>query len=251
MSHKKQTSPQPETRALQYNGDSVIIENLPKPHFDIIRPHFVSLLHVLFLRYISTGDSNADFTLSTSILQNIYRNYNYMLHVLKFHLVIQGNSESIGDFAITKYTITDPGMFHMVDCKHRVILKDLDKLSEILKQRHQQNIRVAKERTSGKYIDTYNKMIKSIKLVDEEGVKRFMDEHKFDSIRSEQYYRHIINRLGQREIKEIEKVDNNGRCYHIGTRLPKNLKKYTNIAYSIDCKNSHPLLFSYKQIAKK
>ena len=35
-----------------------------------------------------------------------------MLHVLKFNCVIQGNSESVGGFAITKYMITDPGMFH-------------------------------------------------------------------------------------------------------------------------------------------
>ncbi|HJF72463.1 MAG TPA: hypothetical protein K8V05_17070 [Butyricimonas virosa] len=237
--------PQPESRALQYQEESVVVENLPRPHFDTIRPHFVSLLHVLFLRYISTGDSNADFTLNTSILQNMYRNYNYMLHVLKFHLVVQSNSESIGDFAITKYTITTPDMFRMTECKHRLVLKDLDKLSKIFKERHQQNIRVAKEKTSGKYIDNYNKMIKSFKLVDEEGVKRFMDEHKFDSIRSELYYRYTLNRLEQREVKEIEKVDDNGRCYHVGTQLPKNLKKFTNISYSIDCKNSHPLLFSY------
>ena len=38
--------------------------------------------------------------------------------------------------------------------------------------------------------------------------------------------------------------DANGRLYHIGTRLPNNLKKYTNIKLSIDCKNSHLLLFN-------
>ena len=239
------TLPQPESRALQYKEQEAVVESLPRPRADTIRSHFISLLHMLFLRYISTGDSNTDFTLNTSILQDIYRNYSYMLHVLKFHLVLQGNSESIGNFAITKYMITNPDMFHMIDCNHRGVLKDLDKLSEIFKQRHQQNIRVAKEKTSGKYIDTYNKMIKSFELVDEEGVNSFMKEHKFDSIRSELYYRHIINRLEQREVKEIENVDDNGRCYHIGTQLPKHLKKYTNITYSVDCKNSHPLLFSY------
>lgn len=239
------TLPEPEYRALQYQEEAVVIENLSRPRVDSIRPHFVSLLHMLFLRYVSTGDSNSDFSLSTSIMQDMYRHYNYMLHVLKFNCVIQGNSESVGGFAITKYMITDPGMFHMTECKHRVVLEDLDKLSEIFKQRHQQNIRVAKEKTSGKYIDTYNKMIKSFELVDEEGANSFMKEHKFDSIRSELYYRHIINRLEQREIKEIEKMDDNGRCYHIGTQLPKHLKKFTNITYSVDCKNSHPLLFSY------
>lgn len=237
--------PEPVDRALQYQEESVVVENLPQPRVDTIRPHFVSLLHMLFLRYVSTGDTNSDFTLNTSILQDVFRYYNYMLHTLKFHCVIQGNSESIGNFAITKYMITAPDMFHMVECKHRVVLEDLDKLSKIFKEYHEQNIRVAKEKTSDKYIDNYNKMIKSLKLVDEEGVKRFMDEHKFDSLRSELYYRHILNRLEQREVKEIEKVDENGRCYHIGTMLPKYFKKFTNITCSIDCRNSHPLLFSY------
>ena len=239
------TLPEPEHRALQYQEEAVVIENLSRPRVDSIRSHFVSLLHMLFLRYVSTGDSNSDFSLSTSIMQDMYRHYNYMLHVLKFNCVIQGNSESVGGFAITKYMITDPGMFHMTECKHRVVLEDLDKLSKIFKGLHERNIRVAKKKTSSKYIDTYNKMIKSFKLVDEEGASSFMNEHKFDTIRSELYYRHIINRLEQREIKEIEKMDDNGRCYHIGTQLPKHLKKFTNITYSVDCKNSHPLLFSY------
>lgn len=242
---KNKPLPRPETRSLQYDGDSVIIENLPKPRFDTIRPHFVSLLHVLFLRYISTGDSDNDFTLNTSILQDIYRNYKYMLNVLKFHLVIQGNVESVGDFAITRYTIITPEMFHMTECNHRIVLKDLNKLSEIFKEHHAQHIREAKERTSANYILTYNKMVKSLKLEDAEGAKRFMAEHQFSSVRSELYYKYIINKLEKGEIKEIEKVDNNGRCYHVGTMLPKQLKKYTNISYSVDCKNSHPLLFSY------
>lgn len=242
---KNKPLPRPETRGLQYDGDSVIIENLPKPRFDTIRPHFVSLLHVLFLRYISTGDSDNDFTLNTSILQGIYRNYKYMLNVLKFHLVIQGNIESIGNFAITRYTITTPAMFHMTECNHRIVLKDLTKLSEIFKERHARHIQEAKAKTSANYILTYNKMVKSLKLEDAEKAKRFMTEHEFPNVRSELYYKYIINKLENGEIKEIEKVDDNGRCYHVGTMLPKQLKKYTNITYSVDCKNSHPLLFSY------
>lgn len=242
---KKEPGPPPEYRALEYKEGNIVIENLPRPRADTIRPHFVSLLHMLFLRYVSTGNSSGYFTLSTSILQDIYRNYKYMLNVLKFHLIIQGNSESVGEFAITTYIITYPSIFHMTECKHKVVLKDLDKLSDIFKRLHNQNIKEAKEKTSGKYIDTYNKMIKSFKLIDGEGVNQFMAEYEFENVRSKLYYGHILNRLKQREIKEIEKVDNNGRCYHIGTMLPKQLKKYTNITYSVDCKNSHPLLFSY------
>ena len=45
--------------------------------------------------------------------------------------------------------------------------------------------------------------------------------------------------------KTIYKIDKSHRIYHILTNLERNVKQYLNIKFSIDCKNSHPLLFNY------
>lgn len=44
---------------------------------------------------------------------------------------------------------------------------------------------------------------------------------------------------------EIFSVDSNNRIYHVLTSLKRELKQHLNIKFSIDCKNSHPLLFNY------
>ena len=48
-----------------------------------------------------------------------------------------------------------------------------------------------------------------------------------------------------REDKDIYVIDTQGRMYHFLTGLKRELKDYLTIDFSLDCKNSHPLLFNY------
>lgn len=235
----------PEYRVLIYNNNTNTSrkDNLPYPKKDSIRPHFISLLHQLYLRFVSSRHLPA--VLNTSILQQQYRYYNYMLDALKFQNVIQMNSESRKNFATTSFTIPNPHDFKMIECKHKVVINDLTKCSKIFTKLHQEKIENAKKQHTSLFINQYNKMIKKYKLINEIGAQSFIDTNKFETEHSKLYYKHIISKLKSGESKEIEGSDNNGRIYHIGTLTPKLIKQFTNISTSIDCKNSHPMLFNY------
>lgn len=245
-SEMAQEHPEPEKKALLYDSEGhSIVENLPKPQRDKTRAHFMSLLHQLYLRYISNKE--AWFSLNTQILQTQYRYYNYMLICLCKKLILSPKTEYKDGFLLCQYTINTPEIFHPVECNNKIILSDLEKCSKIFKELHKKNIKRAKEHTSSSFINNYNKMIKEFKLIDIAGAEEFVNTHKYDEKKthSKLYYQYLLNKLKEGKIKEIEKCDENGRIYHIGTQIPKLLKPYTNITYSIDCKNSHPMLFNY------
>lgn len=213
-----------------------IIANLPKPQKEKIKAHFISLLHQLYVRYISS--ENPVFSLNSAILQKQYRYYNYMLDVLSFCCVLQGNGWGY-------YALIEPDTFHLKECRHKVVLDDLERLSDIFEGLHQEKIKIAIERTTPTFVDRYNANVRQLRISNDSGILKFMEEYPFSSDHSKLHYQYIIEKIKNKEIKEIDGSDSNGRFYHIGTQLPKLLKLYTNIEYSIDCKNSHLLLFNY------
>lgn len=213
-----------------------VIENLAKPQKEKIRAHFISLLHQLYVRYISS--ENPVFSLNTAILQKQYRYYNYMLDVLSFCYVLQGNGWGY-------YAFVEPDTFHLKQCAHKVVLDDLERLVNIFEGLHQEKIKIAVERSSPTFVEKYNANIRQLQISNASGLAEFMEKHVFSSNHSKLHYQYVVEKIKNKEIKEIDGSDSNGRFYHIGTQLPKLLKPYTNIQYSIDCKNSHLLLFNY------
>ena len=81
-------------------------------------------------------------------------------------------------------------------------------------------------------------------LEDEERLGQFIKESGYDKDTALEYvyYRDILTKLENK--KDIYSVDRNGRIYHVLCNLSKELKDYINIDFSLDCKNSHPLLLN-------
>jgi hypothetical protein len=247
----------PERRALRYDtstqasmdyGDDnlpVIVDNLPTPQRERIRAHFISLTHQLYLRHIS--NESGRIVLSSDILQSVYRNYNFMLDALSFRLIIQETHESIGKFARNVYYITEDmeQKFKYVECKNRIVIKDIEDIILIFKEIHKEQIENIIVNTSSKFVNNYNKSLKTYQLNDYVEVQNVLKNYNYKSNHARLYYQNIVNKIKDNKIKEVDRADNNGRIYHIVTQTPKLLRKYSNIHYIIDTKNSHPLLFNY------
>ena len=90
------------------------------------------------------------------------------------------------------------------------------------------------------------KLIKNLnlfKIKDLDGFENYIEnEIKLDS-NKEPYY-NFIKESFNKDLK-IYRIDNNNRFYHLLTSLERELKQFINIKLSVDCKNSHPVLFNY------
>ena len=114
----------------------------------------------------------------------------------------------------------------------------------------------ATEETAKMFLKRYVAGLNKIKIADETGLNRAIPKLKAkaekelndkgepkdpESIRI--YYEALERTL--REDKDIYVIDTQGRMYHFLTGLKRELKDYLTIVFSLDCKNSHPVLFNY------
>lgn len=109
----------------------------------------------------------------------------------------------------------------------------------------------------------YEKSLRQIKIVNEKGIEEYISyaiatykqrKAEEESKRKrktqkgnpmiEHYYKYIITQLHEKN-KKIQRIDSAGRIYHVLTNSDRNIKNFLNIKVSVDCKNSHPLLFNY------
>lgn len=246
-----------ENRALRYDKSTqasmdsddgnlpVIIDKLPRPQIDRTRVHFVSLIHQTYLRYL--GSENGNIRFNSAILQKVYSHYNYMLDVLTFKSIIQRSTTSGVGLARIVYCIPDSKLklFKYKECNNRKVTKDIDKIKLEFKKEHSAQIEKAKNRTSPAFIDNYNKSLKRYCFRDIKQIHGYMDNYNFESDNSKRYYQNTIDKIENNKIKDIDKIDDNGRLYHIVTQTPRLLRKYTNITTTVDARNSHPLLFNF------
>ena len=114
----------------------------------------------------------------------------------------------------------------------------------------------ATEETAEKFLKRYTQGLNKLQIRDEEELNKAIEERRAkaktekkrngkpkDPKQIDIYYNSM-----QREIrgkKSIYQIDTQGRIYHFLTGMKRELKDCFAISYSLDCKNSHPLLFNY------
>lgn len=134
--------------------------------------------------------------------------------------------------------------------------KTKDRLTIIRKEEQVQSMTRALKRTdpgatemqATSFLKRYIAGLNKIKIADEPGLNRKIADlmSHIDPEHKEQtriYYDYISRTL--REEKDIYEIDAQGRMYHFLTSLKRELKYYLSISFSLDCKNSHPLLFNH------
>ena len=120
------------------------------------------------------------------------------------------------------------------------------------KEKTQQGIQKLKKTTldyisqlyGDRFIKKYLSSLNLITIEDEEGYETSISKKIAENPNSQCYYEYITEELYRKD-KTISKIDSSHRMYHILTNLDRDLKQYLTIDFSIDCKNSHPLLFNY------
>lgn len=130
-------------------------------------------------------------------------------------------------------------------CSNHTIKKYINKTKELLKDAVLKRMTTPEFRAEygDFFAETYIKNINKFKIKDENGFNKYVNEQIAIQPTKESYY-NFIKESFKNDFK-IFSIDYNNRLYHILTSLERELKQFINIRFSIDCKNSHPLLFNY------
>lgn len=128
---------------------------------------------------------------------------------------------------------------------NHTILKYINKTKELLKDAVLKRLAEPKFKAlyGETFAETYIKNLNKFKIKDEKGFNKYANEQIALQPTKESYY-NFIKESFKSNLK-IYSIDGNYRIYHILTSLERELKQFINIRFSLDCKNSHPLLFNY------
>lgn len=126
---------------------------------------------------------------------------------------------------------------------NHTILKYINKTKELLKDAVLKRMATPEFKAlyGDTFAETYIKNLNRFKIKDMKSFDKLVNRQR--RIGKIHYYNFIKDSFND-DLK-IFSIDSNNRIYHILTSLKRELKQYINIKYSIDCKNSHPLLFNY------
>ena len=224
----------------------------------------------------ATSKKHGAFSLNSQILKAVLGDeYKVMLDVLRdmgYLALGDGENGKIvkkyfyygwGEYS-TVYSIPDDKKVETVEVTNVKIQGYKEKTNELISQLRIKQTYPEIDRKYGKYFrETYEKSLCCIKIEktkeleeyiptaiqlhkekkEEENRKRKRKKKKSKSM-IEHYYRYVVSEL-YKKVKQIQRIDNAGRIYHILTNADRNVKKFLNIDISVDCKNSHPVLFNY------
>lgn len=131
------------------------------------------------------------------------------------------------------------------ECVNYIIKKYINKTKELLIEGVIKRLTTPqfKELYGEKFATTYIKNLNKFKIKDKKGLDSYIDEQIASTPSKESYYNFIRESFNSNF--KIYSIDSNNRIYHLLTSLERELKEFLNIRYSIDCKNSHPVLFNY------
>lgn len=89
----------------------------------------------------------------------------------------------------------------------------------------------------------YVKSLNKFKIEDLPGLESHLTDESDNNFDYSIYIQNIKESFSNKKV--INSVDGTGRIYHLLSNLKKEYKKYINIDFELDCKNSNPLLLNY------
>lgn len=212
----------------------------------------VKYLQDAIIRIANRKHNDRSFTLNAEILKSVIgKEYKTLLSVLSDmgYIKMGGDAERhwyyvAGQYS-TIYTLSDKEVYLTQPFTNVKIKKYKDKTIQLLQQQYEQYTKRETIRQFGEpFLKSYIKSLKKISIEDEQGLNEYINHQISENPNTAPYYNYIINELNNKN-KSIYRIDDSHRIYHVLTNSERNLKQYLNIKLSIDCKNSHPLLFNY------
>jgi len=240
-----------EKRALRYkynplmdNDEEVMIYNLPKPQHDATYVNFVVLLDVLYRKcYIGYNENNEDGyrpRVSAQILKEITEHYAYFLDVLESKHIISGATFSYIE-------IRKPEIFQRTEYKNLRVLKKIEVLRKKAFDAWQVKMTEAKEVSTDSFVDRYNQNLRHYHLDVEKAREAILRDGELKE-GQRQYRLRRIESFEDGNALDFGYLDDapdiNGRWYHRVTMTPSDIRRYSNIRYSVDVKNSQLVLFN-------
>lgn len=219
------------------------IRNYRTPSKKTLLKKYEFFIHNLISRQISSDNGIA--YLSRDILKKVFdRDY----FVIKINLIRKGiiatdgyydlNTKTYGFWVMPDKKITTSTVSIYYPDEH--YCKTLNKLL----QKHTDNyVAQAKENMSDGFYNSYKQSLSKLKLQFKDEANKFIDIHFTNSNYSKLYYQYIIEQFYIHNFDIKVPNTNDNRIYHILTSTPRLLKYFTNIKFSVDIHNSHPLLF--------
>ena len=205
----------------------------------------IYLVHTIAYRHATNGEKGVEGTsIQYSILQKILGEDTYeLLRALQKLGYIEIDSKYIIGKSSKHYKIV--GNITTAQCSNYTILKYINKTKQLLKDAIIKRLATTEFKTlyGESFAETYIKNLNKFKIKDKVGFDSYIKEQISSDSNKEPYYNFITDSF-ESDLK-IYSIDNNNRIYHILTSLKRELKEFINIRFSIDCKNSHPVLFNY------
>ena len=137
------------------------------------------------------------------------------------------------------------GNIATTNSSNHTILKYINKTKELLKDAVLKRMATPEFKAlyGDIFAETYIKNLNRFNINNEKGFNKYANEQIALQPTKESYY-NFIKESFKSDLK-IYSIDGNNRIYHLLTSLERELKQFINIRFSLDCKNSHPLLFNY------
>lgn len=117
------------------------------------------------------------------------------------------------------------------------------KMEQELKKYEKEQLEEIRSEMGNELYDNFIKSLNLLHLTHETEAKDYLNRHKFMSAKSKEYFSYILEEYKKKDFK-ILSVDRNLRTYTLLTQSPRIFKNFTNIKFTCDIHNSHPLLFN-------
>lgn len=209
----------------------------------ILHEKYTFLIHKLIKR--CRNNKEGDFTrFSTKVLQaTLGAVYKDMLNTLVAMNIIRIANEYIPTIQArliefnSNLSVTSEMRYNVAVDKYN------KKMEQELKKYEKEQLEEIRSEMGNELYDNFIKSLNLLHLTHETEAKDYLNRHKFMSAKSKEYFSYILEEYKKKDFK-ILSVDRNLRIYSILTQSPRIFKNFTNIIFTCDIHNSHPLLFN-------
>ena len=209
----------------------------------ILHEKYTFLIHKLIKR--CRNNKEGDFTrFSTKVLQaTLGAVYKDMLNTLVAMNIIRIANEYIPTIQ-ARLREVNSNLSVTSEMRYNVAVDKYNKkMEQELKKYEKEQLEEIRSEMGNELYDNFIKSLNLLHLTHETEAKDYLNRHKFMSAKSKEYFSYILEEYKKKDFK-ILSVDRNLRIYSILTQSPRIFKNFTNIKFTCDIHNSHPLLFN-------
>lgn len=253
----KQVLSEPEqnndTAILFYNEDvkrNDTKENPIEKDKDLLIGRIRFIIHILAKR-CSSNKYGWTHLNATKLQKTVGKDYKKILKTLEHIGVINIDNGYFEGVKSKAYQLTEDyiGKVGRGLIFHNTIKEYRDTLDELLAEEYIKFYQSLSD--EDRYIyDNYNRILKNLELRYPKEATEYINSRPYMNSYQQKYYEDILDKYIQHDnddfiISKRKENDKTNRIYSILSRTPKPFKDFLNIKFSIDIKNSHPLLFNY------